>query len=66
MGCERHPVEPEIRFLDGHVEPFIQRPLTRWQRRKWDFFVAAGLALVFGVILAICPIVELFRAVIGR
>jgi hypothetical protein len=21
MGCDQHPVEPEIRFLDGRVEP---------------------------------------------
>ena len=53
MGCERHPVEPQIRFLDGHVEPFIRLPSTRWQRlTEWDaLFVAAVLALVFAIIL---------------
>jgi len=66
MGCERHPVEPKIRFLDGRVEPFIRLPLTRWQRRKWDLFVAALPALVFGVIFAVFPVVELFRSFIGR
>ena len=30
MGCKNHPVEPEIRFLDGGVERFIRLPLTRW------------------------------------
>ena len=41
MGCERHPVEPEIRFLDGRVEPFIRLPLTRWQRLKeWPALVS--------------------------
>jgi hypothetical protein len=54
MGCERHPVEPEIRFLDGRVERFIRFPLTRWQRlTEWDaLLVAAVLALFFAVIMA--------------
>jgi len=53
MGCEKHPVEPEIRFLDGRVERFIRLPLTRWQRlTEWDaLLVAAVLALVFAVIV---------------
>ena len=29
MGCAAHPVEPEIRFLDGRVERFINLPPTR-------------------------------------
>jgi hypothetical protein len=62
MGCERHPVESEIRFLDGRVEPFIRLPLTRWQRlTEWDaLLVAAVLALAFAVI------VELFVGLIRR
>jgi hypothetical protein len=52
MGCERHPVESEIRFLDGRVEPFIHLPLTRLQRLTgWDAVVAAVLALIFAVIV---------------
>lgn len=53
MGCERHPVEPEIRFLDGRVEPFIGFPLTRCQRLKeWPAVVLAVVfALIFAVIL---------------
>jgi len=66
MGCERHPVEPKIRFLDGRVEPFIRLPLTRWQRRKWDLFTAVVLALVFGVTFAVFPVVDLLRRFIGR
>jgi hypothetical protein len=55
MGCENHPVEPEIRFLDGRVERFIRRPLTRWQRlTEWDaLLIAAVLALVFAVIVGL-------------
>jgi len=60
MGCERHPVEPEIHFLDGRVEPFIRPPLTRWQRWRWHLLVAAVLALVCAVI------VELFVGLIRR
>ncbi len=53
MGCEKHPVKPEIRFLDGRVEPFIRLPLTKWQRlTEWDALVIAGvLALVFAAII---------------
>jgi hypothetical protein len=53
MGCERHPVQPEIRFLDGRVEPFIRSPLTRWDRLKeWPAVVLAVIfALVFALIL---------------
>jgi hypothetical protein len=52
MGCEAHPVEPEIRFLDGRVERFISLPPTRWQRlTQWDaLVVAAILALVSAVV----------------
>ena len=55
MGCEKHPVKPEIRFLDGRVEPFIRLPLTKWQRlTEWDALVIAGvLALVFAVIIEV-------------
>jgi hypothetical protein len=55
MGCERHPVEPEIHFLDGRVEPFIRFPTTRWQRlTEWDaLLVAAVLALFFAVIIEV-------------
>jgi hypothetical protein len=55
MGCGRHPVEPEIRFLDGRVERFIRLPLTRWQRvTEWDaLLIAAVLALVFAVIVGL-------------
>jgi hypothetical protein len=55
MGCEKHPVEPEIRFLDGRVERFIRLPLTRWQRLiEWDaILIAAVLALVFAVIVGL-------------
>lgn len=55
MGCENHPVEPEIRFLDGRVERFIRLPLTRWQRlTEWDaLLIAAVLALVFAVIVGL-------------
>jgi hypothetical protein len=57
MGCERHPIEPEIRFLDGRVEPYIRLPLTRWQRLKeWP---AVVLAVVFALISAL--ILKLFH-----
>jgi hypothetical protein len=54
MGCEKHPVESEIRFLDGRVERFInQLPCTRWQRlTEWDtLFVALILAMFFAVVV---------------
>ena len=51
MGCERHPVQSEIRFLDGRVEPFIRIPLTRWQQlTAWEVIVAA---VVFAVIVEV-------------
>lgn len=55
MGCEKHSVEPEIRFLDGRVEGFIRLPMTRWQRlTEWDaVLIAAVLALVFAVIVGL-------------
>ena len=55
MGCKNHPVEPEIRFLDGRVERFIRLPLTRWQRlTEWDaLLIAAVLAFVFAVIVGL-------------
>jgi len=53
MGCEKHPVEPTIHFLDGRTERFIRFPLTRWQRlTEWDaLLVALILALIFAVIV---------------
>jgi hypothetical protein len=50
MGCERHPVQSEVRFLDGRVEPFIRLPSTRWQRlTAWDVIVAAvAFAVIVG------------------
>jgi hypothetical protein len=55
MGCEAHPVEPEIRFLDGRVERFISLPPTRWQRlTQWDALVVAAIfALVFAVVVGL-------------
>lgn len=54
MGCERHPVQSEIRFLDGRVEPFTQVPSARW---RWltgrDFVVAAILAAIFALVFAL-------------
>ena len=51
MGCEAHPVEPEIRFLGGRVEQFDKIPLTRWQRLTDPYALVLALifALVFGV-----------------
>jgi hypothetical protein len=47
MGCERHPVEPEIHFLDGTVESFTGRlPSNRWQHWKWHIFWAVVFAIV--------------------
>lgn len=55
MGCETHPVELEIRFLDGRAERFISLPPTRWQRlTQWDALVlAAVLALVCAVVVGL-------------
>jgi hypothetical protein len=62
LGCERHPVQSEIRFLDGRAEPFIRLPLTRWRRLiEWDaLIVAVVLALVFAIV------VELFVGLVRR
>jgi hypothetical protein len=53
MGCEKHPVEPEIHFLDGRVERYTRLPLTRWQRMKEPdaLILAAVLALFFAIIV---------------
>jgi hypothetical protein len=55
MGCEKHSVEPEIRFLDGRVERFIRLPRTRWQRltERDALVIAAVLAFVFAVIVGL-------------
>ncbi|MHB8218171.1 MAG: hypothetical protein ACYDDS_19020 [Candidatus Sulfotelmatobacter sp.] len=56
MGCANHPVESQIHFLDGRVEPFIIRlPLTRWQRvtEKDPLIVAVVLAVVFAVVIGV-------------
>lgn len=54
MGCEKHPVESEIHFLDGRTEPYIRLPLTRWQRMtERDTLIVAGiLALIFAALFA--------------
>jgi len=52
MGCERHQVEPEIRFLDGRVERFVKLPPTRWQRlTEWDALVVAFVLAVIAAIV---------------
>ena len=53
MGCAAHPVEPEIRFLDGRVERFINLPPTRWERMKEPegLIVAAVLAVIFAIVV---------------
>jgi hypothetical protein len=53
MGCDKHPVEPQIRFLDGRTERYIRLPLTRWQRlTERDALIVAGiLALIFAIIV---------------
>lgn len=53
LGCERHPVEAEIRFLDGRIEPITRLPLTRWQRstERDALIVAAVFALLFAVLV---------------
>lgn len=55
MGCENHPVESEIHFLNGDVERFIRLPLTRWQRVKEPdtLLVAIVLACVFAIIIEV-------------
>lgn len=59
MGCEKHPVEPEIQFLDGRAETFIRLPKNRWQKSKWHVLLAVVLAVVFAWVFAV--IVERFR-----
>jgi hypothetical protein len=64
MGCERHPVEPQIRFLDGRVEPFIRLPLTRWQRMKERDALVVEVVFAFVFALVFAVIVELlFRGI---
>jgi hypothetical protein len=45
MGCPVHRVEPEIRFLDGHVERFVKLPETRLKRHWWEVVLAIVLAI---------------------
>jgi hypothetical protein len=57
MGCEKHPVEPKIRFLDGRTEPFVRFPKKRWQRLiEWE---AVSIAAVLAVVVAI--VIEFLR-----
>ncbi len=53
MGCEKHPVESQIRFLDGRIEPFIRLPKKRWERLlEWEAIVIATvLALVVAILI---------------
>ena len=52
MGCENHPVEAEIHFLDGTVESFTGRlPSNRWQHWKWHIFWAVVFAAVAAFIV---------------
>jgi len=52
MGCLNHPVEPEIRFLDGRAERFIKLPPTRWQRlTEWDALLVPIMLVVVAAIL---------------
>ena len=53
MGCEKHPVEPEIDFLDGHTERFIRLPQPRWRQFKWDALAAIILALIFAILFGL-------------
>lgn len=62
MGCENHPVEPAIRFLDGHVEPFIRLPWPRW--RELTEWKAVAIALVLAMVCA--GIVEMLKALAKR
>jgi hypothetical protein len=51
MGCEKHRVEAEIRFLDGRTERFTKLPPTRGQMwTKPDHIIPA---IVFAVIFAV-------------
>lgn len=51
MGCKAHPVEPEIRFLDGRVERLDKIPPTRWQRLTDPY--ALVLAVIFAIVFAV-------------
>jgi hypothetical protein len=54
MGCEKHPVQSEIRFLDGRVEAFTRIPSARWRRlTDRDVVWAAIFGLVFAIIFAL-------------
>lgn len=54
MGCEMHPVQSEVRFLDGRVEPFTRVPLARWRRlTERDVVLAAVFGFVFAVVFAL-------------
>jgi hypothetical protein len=52
MGCANHPVEPEIRFLDGRIERFVKLRPTRWQRlmEPEHLIAAVILAIVFALL----------------
>lgn len=53
MGCETHPVEDKIHFLDGRSESFTRLPLTRWRRltERDGLIVDAVLALFFAALV---------------
>ena|SRR6185312_15206152 len=54
MGCEKHPVQSEIRFLDGRVEAFTRLPSRRWRRlTDRDVVLAAIFGFVFAVVFAL-------------
>lgn len=46
IGCPVHRVEPEIRFLDGHVERFVKLPETRLKRHWREVVLAIVLAIL--------------------
>jgi len=46
MGCPVHRIEPEIRFLDGHVERFVKLPKTRLKRHWREVVLAIVLAIL--------------------
>ena len=54
MGCLFHPVEDQIKFLDGRTERFVSLPPTRWHKLKDPYAVvlAVVFALVFAVLFA--------------
>ncbi len=54
MGCERHPVHAEIRFLDGRVEALTHVPPARWRRvTDRDVVLAAIFGFAFAVVFAL-------------